>query len=80
MRARARGDARLAREQRAEILKADLVGQQRERQRADIDLRQSLRAASAKLPLSHAHATPQRNAKIDKRRRSGDNATVFLLT
>ena len=41
MLARARGDARLARQQRAEILVADGAGQQRDDQRTEADRRKS---------------------------------------
>ena len=81
---RARGNRRLARQQRAEILEADRVGQQREDQRADADRRKSPpstpHAVDAYATLPFTPLTQHRNATVLPHacRRIGGNATRFF--
>jgi hypothetical protein len=72
MLARALDNAGLARQQRAQILKSDLAGQQRDGQRTETDFCQPL-------PRTHvpAHATPLRNAKRPSAARSRGCGAIF---
>jgi hypothetical protein len=59
MHLRARGHARLAHQQRAEILKTDRVGQQHEEQRTESDRRLSSLSMPTRNRHDPAHATQQ---------------------
>jgi hypothetical protein len=78
MRAHTLGDRGLAGQQRAEILKADAAGQQRECKRSETDPHELPPTTLMGNGPSHAQATPQQN-NARTCRRIGDNATLFFM-